>query len=204
MIMNSSNSWHCPDVGATRAAPDLQAALNPNLICNDQCQQFNPKPELGSQKTPKASAKRDFIDFRISLLAGLWFGCGGSQGGKAAPLGDLFLALLFGLLLMTAASDLLTFTCSISYPSFCISKSKTDPGHVAKPPPYLHPLGQKLGIFRGLLLVLLSALSLQSDATALVLQHTRSYQSLNPGSFSSGFLACRKTIPHEQKKKNQF
>lgn len=63
---------------------------------------------------------------------------------------------------------------------------------------YLHPLGQQLGIFRGLLLVLLSALSLQSNATALVLQHTRSYQSLDPGGFSSGFLACGKTIiPHE-------
>lgn len=64
---------------------------------------------------------------------------------------------------------------------------------------YLHPLGQQLGIFRGLLLVLLSALSLQGNATALVLQHTRSYQSLDPGSFSSGLLACRKTIiPHEE------
>lgn len=60
---------------------------------------------------------------------------------------------------------------------------------------YLHPLGQQLGIFRGLLLVLLSALSLQSNATALVLQHTRSYQSLDPGGFSSGLLACRKTYP---------
>lgn len=64
---------------------------------------------------------------------------------------------------------------------------------------YLHPLGQQLGIFRGLLLVLLSALPLQSNATALVLQHAGSYQSLDPGSFSSGFLACRKTIiPNEQ------
>lgn len=80
-----------------------------------------------------------------------------------------------------------------------LHQSKMDSGHVAKPPPYLHPLGQKLGIFRGLLLVLLSALSLQSNAATLVLQHTRSYQSLDPGSFSSGFLACRKTIAHEQK-----
>lgn len=32
-----------------------------------------------------------------------------------------------------------------------------------------------------------------------MLQHTGSYQSLDPGSFSSGFLACRKTIiPHEE------
>jgi len=38
------------------------------------------------------------FEFVISLLAGLRLGCGCSQRRKAAPLGDLFLALLLGLL----------------------------------------------------------------------------------------------------------
>lgn len=57
---------------------------------------------------------------------------------------------------------------------------------------YLHPLSQQLGVLRGLLLVLLSALSLEGDAAALVLQHTRRHQSLDPGSLSSGLLAYEK------------
>lgn len=93
------------------------------------------------------------------------------------------------------------FTSSISE-SFGISRCTVESVQLAKS--YLHPLGQQLGIFRGLLLVLLSALSLQSNATALVLQHTRSYQSLDPGGFSSGFLACRKTITPHFKLKNNF
>ena len=56
---------------------------------------------------------------------------------------------------------------------------------------YLHPLGQQLGVLRRLLLVLLGALSLEGDAAALVLQHTRCHQSLDPGSLGSGLLACR-------------
>lgn len=44
------------------------------------------------------------LDFLTSLLAGLWFGCGSSQWRKAAPLGNLFLALLLGLLLKTNVS----------------------------------------------------------------------------------------------------
>lgn len=54
---------------------------------------------------------------------------------------------------------------------------------------YLHSLGQQLGVLRGLLLVLLGALSLQGNAATLVLQHTRGHQSLDPGSLSSGLLA---------------
>lgn len=54
--------------------------------------------------------------------------------------------------------------------------------------PYLHPLCQQLSILRGLLLVLLGALSLQSDAAALVLQHTRSHQSLDLRSLGSSLL----------------
>lgn len=58
---------------------------------------------------------------------------------------------------------------------------------------YLHPLGQQLGVLGGLLLVLLGALSLQGDAAALVLEHTRCHQSLDPGSFGSGLLAFNRT-----------
>lgn len=54
---------------------------------------------------------------------------------------------------------------------------------------YLHPLGQQLGVLGSLLLVLLGALSLQGNAAALVLQHTRSHQSLDPGSLSSRLFA---------------
>lgn len=38
------------------------------------------------------------IQFHISLLAGLRFGCGGPKGGETASFGDLFLALLLSLL----------------------------------------------------------------------------------------------------------
>lgn len=55
--------------------------------------------------------------------------------------------------------------------------------------PYLHPLGQQLGVLGGLLLVLLGALPLQGNAAALVLQHTRGHQSLDPRSFGSWLLA---------------
>lgn len=57
---------------------------------------------------------------------------------------------------------------------------------------YLHPLCQQLGVLRSLLLVLLGALSLEGNAAALVLQHARSHQSLDPGSFSSRLFAWRK------------
>lgn len=49
-------------------------------------------------------------------------------------------------------------------------------------------LGEQLGVVGGLVLVLLSALSLQSDATALVLQHAGSHQALDLGGFSPGLL----------------
>lgn len=54
---------------------------------------------------------------------------------------------------------------------------------------YLHPLGQQLRILGSLLLVLLSALLLQGDTPALVLQHSRSHQPLDLGSLCSGLLA---------------
>lgn len=53
---------------------------------------------------------------------------------------------------------------------------------------YLHPLGQQLGVLCSLLLVLLSALLLQGNTPALMLQHSRSHQSLDLGSLCSGFL----------------
>lgn len=55
--------------------------------------------------------------------------------------------------------------------------------------PYLHPLGQQLGVLGGLLLVLLGALPLQGNTTALMLQHTRGHQSLDPRGFGSWLLA---------------
>lgn len=58
--------------------------------------------------------------------------------------------------------------------------------------PYLHPLGQQLGVLRGLLLVLRGALSLEGDAAALVLQHTGCHQPLDPGSLSPGLLAYQR------------
>lgn len=168
----------------------------------------DPKPELISQKQvgikQKTLSKNDLFDFRISLLAGLGLGCGGSQRGKAAPLGDLFLALLFGLLSTTEGLDLISaWTLNNCKKSCCPLKPEcrmdsVQPNYATaeweEAASYLHPLGQQLGILRGFLLVLLGAPFLQSNATALVLQHTRSYQSLNPGSFSSGLLACKKTL----------
>lgn len=54
---------------------------------------------------------------------------------------------------------------------------------------YLHPLGQQLGVLGGLLLVLLGALPLEGNAAALVLQHARGHQSLDPRGFGSWLLA---------------
>lgn len=57
---------------------------------------------------------------------------------------------------------------------------------------YLHPLGQQLGVFCGLVLVLQCTLLLHSNASALVLQHTWCYQTLNLRGLGSGLLAYQR------------
>lgn len=53
---------------------------------------------------------------------------------------------------------------------------------------YLQSLGQHLGILCSFILVLLCSLSLQGDAAALVLQHTRSHQALDLRGLGPGLL----------------
>lgn len=54
--------------------------------------------------------------------------------------------------------------------------------------PYLHPLGQQLGIVCSLVLVLQGALSLECNAAALVLQHAGGHQALDLGGLGPGLL----------------
>lgn len=61
---------------------------------------------------------------------------------------------------------------------------------------YLIPLGQQFGVICGLLLVLQCALLLESNASALVLQHTGRNQALNLRGLSPGFLAYQKEYDH--------
>ena len=53
---------------------------------------------------------------------------------------------------------------------------------------FLHSLGQKFSVFCSLLLVLLSALLLQSNTSAFVLQDAWSNKTLNLGCFGPGLL----------------
>merc|ERR1719391_260883 len=52
----------------------------------------------------------------------------------------------------------------------------------------LHSLGQQLGVLCSLLLVLLCALSLQGNASALVLQYARRHQTLDLRGLGPGLL----------------
>lgn len=138
------------------------------------------------------------------FLAGLGFGLGGSQGGKAASLGDLLLTFLFGLLYNRARAHTHTNTCK-----YLLKGENSTPSHSFKHMygskvrsscrgsekaaaliiSYLQPLGQQLGILRSFVLVLLRALSLKGDAAAFVLQHTGCHQALDFRGLGPGLLA---------------
>lgn len=68
--------------------------------------------KMNDNCTTAFQQNRTLFDFWILLLAGLWLGCGCPQRRKAAPLGNLFLPLLLGLLFTRTKMCWTASTCS--------------------------------------------------------------------------------------------